>query len=138
VTVSTTEETTYEANETLYLNLSAATNGATISDSQGVGTITNDDNGPPNAVNDSASVYQDKDITINVLANDTDPDGDTLSVISENSPNCYIVGTTKVNCQYGVSGVRTITYTISDGNGGTDSATITLTVMAGQGGGPFD
>ncbi|GJL95475.1 MAG: hypothetical protein DHS20C05_18800 [Hyphococcus sp.] len=43
VTVSTTQENLYEANETLYLNLSSATSGATISDSQGVGTINNDD-----------------------------------------------------------------------------------------------
>ncbi|GJL95671.1 MAG: hypothetical protein DHS20C05_20760 [Hyphococcus sp.] len=43
VGVSTTQENLYEANETLYLNLSSATNGATISDSQGVGTINNDD-----------------------------------------------------------------------------------------------
>ncbi|NOX81824.1 MAG: hypothetical protein GXP06_02320 [Alphaproteobacteria bacterium] len=47
VSVVTIEDTIYEANETLYLNLSAATNSATISDSQGVGTINNDD---PNIV----------------------------------------------------------------------------------------
>ncbi|MEQ8176942.1 MAG: Calx-beta domain-containing protein [Amphiplicatus sp.] len=43
VNVSTAQETTYEANETLYLNLSTPTNGATIGDGQGVGTINNDD-----------------------------------------------------------------------------------------------
>ena len=36
-------DTTYEANETFNVTLSAATNGATIADSLGVGTITNDD-----------------------------------------------------------------------------------------------
>ena len=36
-------DTKFEANETFNVNLSGATNGATISDGQGVGTITNDD-----------------------------------------------------------------------------------------------
>ena len=43
VSVSTLEDTLLEANETLRLNLSSATAGATISDSQGIGTINNDD-----------------------------------------------------------------------------------------------
>ena len=36
-----------EANETFNVDLSSATNGATISDSLGIGTITNDDVAPP-------------------------------------------------------------------------------------------
>ncbi|MBI2655542.1 hypothetical protein HYX06_03915 [Candidatus Woesearchaeota archaeon] len=45
--VSITGDTTVESNETFYVNLTSPTN-ATISDSQGVGTITNDDvAGPP-------------------------------------------------------------------------------------------
>ncbi len=44
VIVATTEDTTYEgASENFYLNLASATNGATISDGQGVGTINEDD-----------------------------------------------------------------------------------------------
>ena len=35
-------DTVHEANETFFVNLSAATN-ATIADAQGLGTITNDD-----------------------------------------------------------------------------------------------
>lgn len=52
ITVVTTQESTYEANETLYVNLSAPTNGAVLSDSQGVGTIINNDSTPSFAVND--------------------------------------------------------------------------------------
>ncbi|MEQ8750291.1 MAG: Calx-beta domain-containing protein [Amphiplicatus sp.] len=51
VTVTTTGDSTYEANETVTLNLSAATNGAAISDAQGVGTINNNDAAPSFAVN---------------------------------------------------------------------------------------
>jgi Ca2+-binding RTX toxin-like protein len=43
-------DTTVEANETFNVNLSGATNGATISDNLGVGTITNDDSPPPPTV----------------------------------------------------------------------------------------
>jgi hypothetical protein len=42
ITVAVLADLTYETGETFLVNLSAATN-ATISDSQGVGTITNDD-----------------------------------------------------------------------------------------------
>lgn len=45
VTVSVNGDTTFEPNETFFVNLSNATN-ATISDNQGVGTINNDDAQP--------------------------------------------------------------------------------------------
>ena len=43
ISVTINGDTKVEANETFNVILSNATNGATISDSQGVGTITNDD-----------------------------------------------------------------------------------------------
>lgn len=43
ITITTVENTYYEENETFYVNLSNATNGASISVPQGVGTILNDD-----------------------------------------------------------------------------------------------
>ena len=43
ISVTINGDTKVEANETFNVGLSNATNGATISDSQGVGTITNDD-----------------------------------------------------------------------------------------------
>jgi glucose/arabinose dehydrogenase len=51
ISVSVNGDTTFEPNETFNVNLSGATN-ATISDSQGVGTITNDDAQPTISVND--------------------------------------------------------------------------------------
>ena len=47
ISVTINGDTKVEANETFNVNLSNATNGATISDGQGVGTITNDDVAPP-------------------------------------------------------------------------------------------
>ncbi len=51
VSVSVDGDITFEPTETFNLNLSGATN-ATISDNQGVGTITNDDAQPTIAIND--------------------------------------------------------------------------------------
>ncbi len=47
-------DTTPEANETFFVNLSNATGGATIVDSQGIGTITDDDSTRTLAINDVA------------------------------------------------------------------------------------
>jgi hypothetical protein len=46
VSVTINGDTAIEPTETFFVNLSGATNGATISDSQGIGTITNDDQHP--------------------------------------------------------------------------------------------
>ena len=51
VAISVNGDTTYESNETLSVNLSTATN-ATIADSPGVGTITNDDPAPSFSIDD--------------------------------------------------------------------------------------
>ena len=56
ISVATTQEAVFESDETLYVNLSGATNSATISDSQGVGTINNDDSSFIIAVNSSGVV----------------------------------------------------------------------------------
>ena len=91
-------------------------------------TVTNP---PPVAVNDTATTAEDTPVLIPVLPNDSDPDGDPLTVISA----AATVGTATVvgnQVQYvppaNFNGTATITYTISDGNGGTSTATITVTV----------
>ena len=90
-------------------------------------------NSPPVAVNDSITTNEDVAVNnINVLGNDSDPDGNVLSVTSASSPN----GTVSVNADGSLNylpnpdffGTDVITYGISDGNGGTDTATVTVTV----------
>ncbi len=51
IAVTINGDTTVEANENFLLNLTNATNGGTIVDAQGVGTITNDDGVGPRVVN---------------------------------------------------------------------------------------
>src|ERR1051325_6588245 len=89
-------------------------------------------NHSPVAVNDTATTPEDTAITINPLANDSDADGDPLSVISASATDgtVQIVGGTNLLFQPATNfnGTATINYTISDGNGGTGSAMVTVTV----------
>ena len=100
------------------------------------------DNKPPVANDDSASTGC-AAITINVLDNDSDPDGDTLSIIGVGSASlgtAVIAGNTIVytpsnTCGKGNTGIDTFSYTISDGNGNTASANVTVDVNGVKDGG---
>jgi len=98
-------------------------------------------NSPPDAVDDSATTDIDTPATIDVLANDSDPEDDPLDVIAvtQGSNGSVVINpddtVTYMPTTPGFLGTDTFTYTISDGNGGEDTATVTLTVRdpsAGQ------
>ncbi|EAQ98956.2 retention module-containing protein [Congregibacter litoralis] len=87
----------------------------------------------PDAINDTATVEEDTPLTITVLTNDADPDGDPLTVTAITQPangtavlNADGTVTYTPNADY--NGPDSFTYTISDGQGGTDTATVNLTV----------
>ena len=108
----------------------------TISDGNGgtaTATVTVSVNSPPVAVNDTASTPGNTPVTItNVRANDTDPNGDTLTVTSVGTASSGAVALVSGNPVYtptaSFKGAATFTYTISDGFGGTATATVTVTV----------
>ncbi|MGF1492545.1 MAG: Ig-like domain-containing protein, partial [Microcoleaceae cyanobacterium] len=91
------------------------------------------DNTAPDAVDDSDIAPFETPIQIDVLENDTDPEGDPLTVIIDTPPEN---GAATVNPDGMVSytpnndftGPDSFTYTIDDGNGGTDTATVNLVV----------
>jgi len=90
-------------------------------------------NGAPNAVNDSYSVSEDSGSnSLNVLSNDTDPDGDTISITGVTQGANGTVGFNVSSISYtpkaNFYGADSFSYTISDGKGGTDSATVSVTV----------
>jgi hypothetical protein len=96
--------------------------------------------GSPDAVDDNVTINQDSGATvIDVLANDSDPNGDTLTIVSVTSPanGCVINNGTSVTYtpNPGFNGIDTFTYTIDDGNGNTDTATVTVNVSPGGGDG---
>ena len=81
----------------------------------------------------SDTTDEDTPVTVSVLGNDSDVDGDTLSVMGTTAPsNGSIVdhgdGTITYTPDADFNGSDSFTYTISDGNGGTDTATVTVTV----------
>ena len=87
---------------------------------------------PPQAVRDVVTTSYGLPVTINVLSNDSDPDGDTLSIVGVTQPpngNVTVNGTTLTYTPNpGFSGVDRFTYTVSDGHGGTSTAIVTITV----------
>ncbi|MGE3277967.1 MAG: Ig-like domain-containing protein [Vicinamibacterales bacterium] len=90
-------------------------------------------NRPPVAVDDTASTVENSPVVIGVLANDSDVDGDTLTVASVTQP---VSGAVTINPNAtltytpvgGFSGTVSFTYTAADGHGGTATATVTVTV----------
>ncbi|MEX0864672.1 MAG: S8 family serine peptidase [Acidimicrobiia bacterium] len=96
-----------------------------------------DPNMPPLAVDDAATTDEDTAVTIDVQADigagaDSDPDGDTLTVTSVSNPPNGSASTDGAMVTYtpdqDFNGIDSFTYTISDGNGGTDTASVTVTV----------
>ncbi|MBI2213373.1 MAG: tandem-95 repeat protein, partial [Acidobacteria bacterium] len=100
-------------------------------------------NEPPIATNDVATTDEDTPIGIAVLANDSDPEGATLTVVAVNTAGTLgsvTIGvggvvnydpTTSAAIQALAAGgslTDTFSYTISDGAGGLASATVTVTV----------
>lgn len=90
-------------------------------------------NHAPTAVNDSAVTTAGQAVQISVLANDTDPDGDPLSVTSAGpAAHGSVVVNTNGTVTYtpaaGFTGTDTFTYAISDGRGGTSQATVSVQV----------
>lgn len=91
-------------------------------------------NDAPVAVADSATTRKNNAVTITVLANDTDPEGDTLRVTAVSQPARGSVvinsnGTLRYTPNKGKWGTDRFTYTVSDGRGGTSQATVTVNVL---------
>ena len=91
-------------------------------------------NNPPLAVDDSADAFSGIPLTIAVLGNDSDPDGDPITVVSVTGPANGEVSFSTTSVTYTAAadfvGQDEFTYTISDGLGGTDAATVTVDVEA--------
>jgi PKD repeat protein len=90
-------------------------------------------NDPPTAVDDDLTTDEDVVGSVDVLANDTDPDNDPLSVTAfvqgtHGSVSCASAGLCTYLPNHDFSGTDSFAYTISDGNGGASTATVNVTV----------
>jgi hypothetical protein len=90
---------------------------------------------PPSAYDDTATTDEDTPVNIDVLFNDSDVDGDTLAVTSVTTPVHGAAaiegdGTVTYTPDADFNGTDSFEYTIDDGTGSTDTATVTVTVGA--------
>ncbi len=98
----------------------------------GVAVVITNVNEPPVAKDDEAATDEDEAVTVDVLANDTDPDGDRLRVESLSAPGHGTTAVTQSGVRYtpdrNYHGVDRFTYVVSDGNGETAEASVEITV----------
>jgi len=91
-------------------------------------------NQSPTAQNDSASAAGAAPVTIAVLSNDSDPDGGTLNLVSYTQPTGGTVTASGDLLVFtpnpGFVGTATFTYVVSDGQGGTATGTVSVTIAA--------
>ena len=114
-----------------------ANGGSDVGASQTFTVVVTPVNDPPTAVADQVSVAEDAPagVTFGVLGNDTDVDGDSLS-LSAFDGSTVTEGTLTDNGggqftfvpDAAFNGSQTFSYTVADGNGGTDSGVVTIDV----------
>ena len=89
-------------------------------------------NRPPDAVNDVATTGFETPVLVSVLANDTDSDGDLLTIASATKPAHGTLRVVGSRIDYtpdtGFEGIDAFSYTVADGRGGTDTAGVIVTV----------
>jgi VCBS repeat-containing protein len=109
-------------------------------DYSNVATVTigiNPTNDPPVAMNDTITTGENTPVIIDVLANDYDPDDDTLTIsdydivsAQEGTVDCTSAGMCTYSPSADFVGTDTFAYSVSDGNGGTDTAPVIVTTIA--------
>ena len=114
--------------------MSKSDEDANVDNVQLVGTsLAGEPNNAPVAVDDADTTLEDTGITVNVLANDSDPDGDTIQVGSvTDGANGTVVdngdGTVTYTPDANFNGTDSFTYRAYDGADYSDPATVTITV----------
>lgn len=96
-------------------------------------------NHAPNAVEDAPTTNHTVPVIIDILKNDTDLDGDTLTITSITQPPLGTTATLNADNTVtfdpkGKVGSHAFSYTISDGFGGTDTAVVTIATSDPNGG----
>lgn len=140
VNVTTIDDTAVESAETFSMSLSGPSGGSTLgSPSSATATINDNDvppNQPPVANADSTTVNSCAVVSVNVVANDTDPDGNyplhLTAIVSSTSGTASLASSTNImfEAPQGPAG-SVVTYTVADSLGATSNGTLTVTVRSG-------
>ena len=93
-------------------------------------------NQPPTTVPDTVVARPDRQLSIAVLANDTDPDGDPLQLLDgsvKGQGAASVIGAVTDGARVqlrspSIAGIYALTYTVVDGRGGSRDGTITLDI----------
>jgi hypothetical protein len=135
-TVPIINDSVVENAESVTLALSNPTRGAALgSPATATLTINSDDtNGQPVAQNDSVQTAEDTTVMFNVLINDSDPNGDALTVANFTQPFAGVVALASGQLRYApptnFSGQVSFSYQASDGALLSNTATVVVTVGA--------
>ncbi|TLX79722.1 retention module-containing protein [Pseudomonas nicosulfuronedens] len=120
--------------ENVTFTYQAKDNNGALSDPQTITITVTGTNDAPVAVPDTAHTNEDTAIRIDVLGNDTDAEHDALIVTGASAGNGTVVinqdGSLSYTPKENFSGSDTITYSISDGKGGTSTSTVTVSIEA--------
>ena len=133
--VAVSEVSAAEPDAVVVEEVGGSTSSATIDgDASSTTTTTKFLNEAPVAVDDVVTTTEDDPVDIDLLGNDSDPNGDELSLAAFDEVSLMggTVSCASTNCTYtpppDFSGDDQFTYTIEDGAGESDSATVLVTV----------
>lgn len=129
-TITYTPNENFFGNDSLVYSVDDGNGGSTTATLEITVTPVNDN---PVASNDNATTTQDTSVTINVLENDADGDGDDLTVAITSTPQngtaqVNLDGTITYTPHFGFVGNDSLVYSVNDGNGGTATATLNITI----------
>ncbi|MCU4441122.1 tandem-95 repeat protein, partial [Acinetobacter lwoffii] len=142
-TITFTPNTGFSGQETFSYTISDGQGGT--STATGTINVSSAPNTSPVASDDTYNTAFNTPVTLNPLANDTDADGNPLTITAINgvtltpgtaqqinTPNGVVnieaQGTITFTPNNGFTGQESFNYSISDGQGGTSSATLTITI----------
>lgn len=144
ITLGTVNDTTPEPSESFQVVLSSASN-STLGTASVTTTIVDNDPAPPVTVTDTYTVAENASAAVlgNVLGNDSDPNGDTLTAtvasgtgsqgglfsVAANGQVTFNPNGQFENLSQGQTRVTTFNYTANDGNGGSTVGQISVTVQ---------
>ncbi|CAM5375863.1 Carbon monoxide dehydrogenase subunit G OS=Sphingobium scionense OX=1404341 GN=GGQ90_004002 PE=4 SV=1 [Sphingobium scionense] len=140
VSVPTIVDTLAEGAEQFSLALSSPSGGSSLGTVSAAGTInaSSAPNQPPTTVTDTMAVKVCMSAVKNVVANDTDPEGNypltVVSVTSTTKGDTYVVDASSIGfTAYGSTGNAQVTYTVKDSLGATATGTLAITITSGTG-----